>query len=213
MKGAQCILADSTIQELSNVYINMYQNLEMSITDKLTGLYNRLHLHYKMQRVLFGGNVDERKNKKNRIILLFDIDHFKLVNDTFGHIYGDEVILRVAQIVRDKFRPDDWIFRYGGEAFLVILQDIQLHEAHSVIERFRRAIEKLEFPTVGKITISLGYCIFDYAEPEANNIERADKALYYAKENGRNQSHSFEELVKQGLLASPAPVQDDIELF
>jgi len=211
--GVDLNLSELTLKELADVYINMHHSLERSITDNLTGLFNRQHLNDKMHRVLLGENIDARKQKKARIILLFDIDHFKKVNDTFGHIYGDEVILRVAQIAREQFRTEDWIFRYGGEEFLVILQDIELTEAKAVIERFREAIEQLAFPTVGQITISLGYSRLDYSELEARNIERADKALYFAKQHGRNQAHCYEDLISDGLLTEPTPIEDDIELF
>jgi diguanylate cyclase (GGDEF)-like protein len=126
-------------------------------------------------------------------LVMFDIDHFKRVNDTYGHQAGDEVIRTVSKILRDNLRPTDIAGRYGGEEFGVILSNTDSEHAQIFCERVRQEIEKLTVNHEGqdiRFTISLG---ISEAVPELRSykvwLERTDQALYYCKEHGRNQSH------------------------
>ena len=128
-------------------------------------------------------------------VLLFDIDHFKRINDTYGHQAGDVVLQRVADVVGLKLRGSDLLSRYGGEEFAAILPNTDLEEARMVAEKLRQTVESLSLEleeTPVRITISLGVAAFDPAEepsPSSHDlISRADSALYRAKQGGRNRT-------------------------
>ena len=129
---------------------------------------------------------------------MFDIDHFKRINDSFGHLFGDEVLLLFAERMRSCFRAQDKLFRFGGEEFVVMIRHVREDHVRGVFERFRRSIERYDFPQVGQVTCSVGYTRIDPAYTPAELLGRADAALYYAKEHGRNRVDSFDELVMQG---------------
>ncbi len=142
---------------------------------------------------------------------MVDIDHFKLVNDRFGHLYGDEVLILVANILRNSFRSHDRIFRFGGEEFVVLLRSTTLETAHRVFNRFRTAVESYPFPQVGQITVSLGFVSTDTGAP-VEILGKADQALYYAKENGRNRVCYYDDLISSGQLTAKVS-NDEMELF
>lgn len=141
-----------------------------------------------------------------------DIDKFKSINDTYGHLFGDEVLLLVAQLMKKSFRGGDLLFRFGGEEFVIILERASSAGAEIAFERLRAEIEAFKFPQVGSVTISLGYTRIDVQDASATCVERADAALYYGKHHGRNQVRSYEALIAGGGLKAK-PAGDDIELF
>ena len=201
------------LDTILEIYINQYNLLVKSQIDKLTGLHNRQVLQDRAESLNQSQDKAEmRKNTPARVLALIDIDHFKLVNDNFGHLFGDEVLILVANLLKRSFRSDDWLFRYGGEEFLVVLNYVCLEEAAKVIDRFREQVQKYPFPQIGKITVSCGFTTYDSKHDFINTIEHADQALYYAKKNGRNQIHSHEDLIAKGIL-TPPEVSSDIELF
>ena len=122
-------------------------------------------------------------------VLMVDIDHFKRVNDTYGHLVGDEVLRRVARQLGGALRTSDAIVRYGGEEFLLLLADVTLDEALRAAERARSTIEAQTL-YVGdapiQVTVSMGVEVQDPREPLGTTVERADAALYEAKRRGRN---------------------------
>jgi len=146
-------------------------------------------------------------------LAMLDIDHFKRVNDTFGHLIGDEVLLLLARLMRQTFRIHDQLYRFGGEEFVVLMRCPHTEQAHSALERLRHATENYRFSQVGHITVSIGFTQVRHGDSPSSAIERADKAVYYAKEHGRNQVCGFEELLAQGKLASEPENVGDIELF
>jgi len=146
-------------------------------------------------------------------LAMLDIDHFKRVNDTFGHLIGDEVLLLLARLMRQTFRIHDQLYRFGGEEFVVLMRCPHTEQAHSALERLRQATENYRFSQVGHITVSIGFTQVRHGDSPSNAIERADKAVYYAKEHGRNQVCGFEELLAQGKLESAPENVGDIELF
>lgn len=162
--------------------------LELSNTDHLTGLFNRRYLMESLDKEL------QRAVRKQGCLslILLDIDYFKSVNDTFGHVQGDVVLQKVSQQLQKELRGYDIAARYGGEEFIAVLPDASLKEAVFVAERIRGAIEQLKF--VGdishlRLTASLG--VAEFEAPDCNNgvdafIKQADDALYRAKANGRN---------------------------
>jgi diguanylate cyclase (GGDEF)-like protein len=145
-------------------------------------------------------------------LAVLDIDHFKRVNDTYGHLMGDEVLLHFAQCMNHTFRDYDLLFRVGGEEFVVVLRNVDADRAHAVMERFRKVVETHYFPQVGQITASIGVTFIGPHDLPGLVIDRADQALYYVKQHGRNQVAFYEHLVAQGALQQKQ-VESDIELF
>jgi diguanylate cyclase (GGDEF)-like protein len=144
---------------------------------------------------------------------IMDIDHFKLVNDEYGHLYGDEVLLLFSRLMTKSFRHYDLLFRYGGEEFAVVLNHTDLETALAILERFRITIENYNFPQIGTKTISIGVTEISNQTMLSNIIDRADKALYYAKKNGRNQVRCYEKLAAGGLISGDKTTAENIELF
>jgi diguanylate cyclase (GGDEF)-like protein len=127
-----------------------------------------------------------------------DIDHFKEVNDRFGHLHGDEVLVILARILQSSFRKTDLIYRFGGEEFVVIVYVDDRGDAEMTFERLRRSIENHVFPQVGKVTVSIGITEIKDTSIPVELLGRADQALYYAKTHGRNQVAFYEALVAAG---------------
>jgi len=155
---------------------------KMADTDPLTNIYNRRKfsklLEQEIKRV-------ERYDRALSIVML-DIDHFKRVNDTYGHDTGDYVLRRVTEIIKENVRITDALARYGGEEFVIILPETDVRGASRLIERMRKTIEKTSLDSVGIITISAGIAGYIGGDNCKSMITRADKALYLAKEEGRN---------------------------
>ena len=209
------VIDEHYIHTLLSAYNHQVHLLRNKDTDSLTGLYNRQSFDSKLNKLhsnFFG------KNRTNDEIsqfcfALLDIDFFKKVNDKFGHIYGDEVLLIFANIMKKTFRDVDMLFRYGGEEFAVLLHNVNLELADKILNRFRCNIEKFNFPMDNQVTASIGYCEFNNKTPLTSIIEHADKALYYSKENGRNKTSCFEYLIKQNKIKDTVIDEGDVELF
>lgn len=154
--------------------------------------------------------VTDKNHQKSSWIALLDIDHFKRVNDDFGHLYGDEVLLTFSQLMEKCFRYNDFLFRFGGEEFVVILNLTDMNDAENTFDRFRETVANYHFPTVGRITVSIGITHIDSMCMPTTLLDRADKALYYAKENGRNKTVIYE---NTETLIKNASANDNIELF
>ena len=146
-------------------------------------------------------------------LAMLDIDHFKRVNDNFGHLIGDEVLLLLARLMRDTFRFHDQLYRFGGEEFVVLMHCAEEGQAQGALERLRHQTEAHAFPQVGTITVSIGFTEIQAGDTPSAAFERADKAVYYAKEHGRNQVFGYEALIQQGRLAPESEHLGDIELF
>ena len=155
--------------------------------DPLTHLFNRRYLETVMRH-------ETRYSLENGILfgcVMVDIDFFKNVNDTYGHDNGDRVLLQLADILAQQVRAGDFVFRLGGEEFMIVLADVQMPAINIVAEKIRFAVEKFEFKLSNNIpltlTISVGTAIHDGHPDFKNTIKMADEALYVAKESGRNQ--------------------------
>lgn len=157
--------------------------------DSLTKLPNRLSANEKIHIEFISM---KRKNRPYAILML-DIDHFKHVNDTYGHLVGDGVLQMLADALKNSIRADDFACRFGGEEFLILLPDTSIEDAFQVAEKIRTTISALIHPTAGNITISIGVSLA-YADDASEHIaiKRADEALYYAKQYGRNQVKTYQ---------------------
>lgn len=159
---------------------------EFAKVDPMTGLHNRRWLEEMYTREI------SRCNTGNISLTAFmlDIDHFKKVNDTFGHLAGDQVLMAIAHTLTESLRPSDMPVRYGGEEFSVFLPSTSMEDAKIVAERVRSRVEQthiaLPSGAMVHITISIGITERVADDTVAGLIERADKALYHAKQNGRN---------------------------
>jgi len=153
-----------------------------SITDNLTKLYNRV----KLNEVIDEAIVRLIRSNKSLSVIMFDIDHFKLVNDNYGHHIGDEVLKTLAQIILRNVRDTDLVARWGGEEFMILLENTNLEGAIILAKKLRVAIEKYEFEDVSKITCSFGVTEYIKNETASDMFIRVDEALYRAKANGRN---------------------------
>jgi len=159
----------------------------MIVIDELTGVYNKRYFLSRLHNEIL------RARRYNHIISLvvFDIDHFKKLNDTYGHMCGDFILRAIAQILRGQVRAVDAVCRFGGEEFVVICPETGVHETKTIAERIRKEIEIAKFSYHGKeiaVTVSAGVNHFDplKAKSDSTLFSDADKALYVAKNNGRN---------------------------
>ncbi|MBI4667756.1 MAG: diguanylate cyclase [Elusimicrobia bacterium] len=166
------------------------QLLRETITDALTGIYNFRYFQEVMRREL------ERARRYERplSVLIVDIDHFKQYNDAQGHEMGNVILKMAAQMLRETLRAEDTLARYGGEEFVVLLADTKKEQALAAADRLRTAIETAQFPggdkqPLGKVTVSVGGAAYPVdAHTTQALIERADRALYKAKNDGRNRA-------------------------
>ena len=155
---------------------------ELSITDQLTKLYNR----FKIEDV-FKVEIDRSKRYKTSFsVIMLDIDHFKLVNDNFGHDVGDAVLKDMAMILKSIVRVTDIVGRWGGEEFMVIASNTNKESALVLAEKIRKAIETHLFEVIGSKTASFGVSEYREGDTQEDIVKRADNGLYEAKENGRN---------------------------
>jgi len=205
------------MEGILSVYRNYQSLLEYSERDSLTGLLNRKTFDERFARLASAKFAEHQENDrrqsdvKSQWLAVVDIDHFKRVNDVFGHLYGDEVLILVANILRASFRSQDRIFRFGGEEFVILLRATTLTDARMVFDRFRRNVENHSFPQVGQITVSLGFAAITPETPVVI-LGHADQALYHAKDHGRNQICHYDELVEQGLIQLGKQTES-VELF
>lgn len=202
------------ITGIFNVYQNYQSLLDYSERDALTDLYNRKTFDEQFARyscnspsTISGDNASQAQ----QWLAVIDIDHFKQVNDRFGHLYGDEVLILVANVLRSSFRSNDRIFRFGGEEFVVLLRSISLEEARNIFNRFRETVQNHLFPQVGQVTVSIGFVNATSGSP-VEILGQADQALYHAKEHGRNQVCFYDDLVASGDLTIKI-AHDDVEFF
>ncbi|MCF6143730.1 MULTISPECIES: sensor domain-containing diguanylate cyclase [Pseudoalteromonas] len=154
----------------------------LSITDQLTQLANRMRLDQVLDKQI----KHAKRYDSTFSIILLDVDYFKQVNDKYGHIVGDDVLIRIAQTLIEHTRDVDIVGRWGGEEFLIIAPSIEINCVVQLAEKLRVAIESVEFPAVGRKTASFGVAEFQFQDDPNKLVARADEALYEAKRAGRN---------------------------
>ncbi|HEX5344484.1 MAG TPA: GGDEF domain-containing protein [Duganella sp.] len=200
------------IAAIVSVYRNFQNLLDYSERDSLTGLLNRKTFDDQLAKMLAActdqdsvtlpGEPERRHHseEEKQWLAVVDVDHFKHVNDRFGHLYGDEVLILIANLLTSSFRAQDRVFRFGGEEFVVLLRSATLENAKKIIERFRMNVAAHDFPQVGKVTVSVGFVSISALEAPVIILGHADQALYYAKSHGRNLVCHYDELVSGGKL-------------
>ena len=212
---------------LLSIYRNHLKILDYSEYDELTGLLNRKTFDGSLaQLVRADGPPADGQSSIGRIgarrppnpamrawLAVIDIDFFKRINDRFGHLYGDEVLILLAGLMRSSFRDADRLFRCGGEEFVIILAPTEPANALEVLERFRNIVEAFDFPQVGNVTVSIGYTCVSAGDNGLTAFGRADEALYVAKHEGRNRVLGYEKLVDGGVLLNKALIGADVEMF
>lgn len=202
------------VDGLLKIYRNQISLLDYSERDSLTGLLNRKTFDEQFLKCL-DTMVDNRQGAEGSPtwwLGVIDVDHFKRVNDTFGHLIGDEVLLLVARILRTAFHHSEYLYRFGGEEFIVLLRAEHDDEAHLACDFFRQQLSAFAFPQVGHVTASVGFTRLRLMDNASGSVDRADRAVYHAKHSGRNQVHSYEALVKAGVLEE-VNNSGEIELF
>ena len=163
--------------------ITLEKELEkLATTDKLTGISNRLKFDQQLQH-----EIERAKRYKiNLSLIMFDVDNFKMVNDTYGHIAGDHALKMIANLADKNKRSVDILARWGGEEFIILQSDSNNDAAIILAERIRENIENYKFEKTGKITSSFGVTHFKENDDADSFIKRADEALYKAKKTGKN---------------------------
>ena len=196
-KGPNYYWVEATVEPLFDAqgersgYIQIRQDVtsqkrleELWMTDHLTGLHNRQSIDQlwerEIQRSVRYGDVFS--------IVLIDIDHFKRVNDNYGHLVGDELLFQFAQLLREVSRDTDHIGRWGGEEFIVLIPNTNLSSAVLMAEKIRESIDSFSFTTEGRITVSIGIATYRNGMNQDDLFSVADAALYRAKAQGRNRA-------------------------
>lgn len=208
------------IETLLKVFDNFQRLLDSSQRDALTGLLNRQTFDTTFMAASLPRTVgisEEHEDRRRLVgdtwwLGVLDIDHFKQVNDRFGHLIGDEVLVLVARIMRQTFRHYDRLFRFGGEEFVVMLRCVEGEGAMAAFERMRHNMEHYAFPQVGQVTISIGMTQVLGSDTPSAAFARADDAVYEAKRQGRNRVLNHEALVAEGAVAETRH-EGDVELF
>lgn len=203
------------------VYRNFQSLLDYSERDTLTGLLNRKTFDETFLKVMMtprpaaASTTDQRRANPGDPywVGMIDIDFFKSVNDTYGHLIGDEVLLLQSRLMRSSFRFNDQLYRFGGEEFVVLMRYAAAADAAKVFERLRSNTANYVFPQVGRITISIGFTEVREGDSPSTTLGRADQAVYYAKSHGRNQVHSYADLVERGEIVLTEQKVGEVDLF
>jgi diguanylate cyclase (GGDEF)-like protein len=195
---------------LMPVIARYFERLVDAESDALTRLSNRRVFYTQVS----AGLQRWPRGPQPYFLAVLDIDHFKQVNDRYGHLYGDEILIHFARLMRRTFRAGDLLFRFGGEEFVAVYGVDREESGEAPLERFRRATADYRFPKVEGVTASIGFTpVGDGSLPPTTLIDRADQALYYAKTHGRNRVCAYEALVAAGEVAAPASSQSEATLF
>jgi len=212
------------LESLIRIYQNFVSVLVDNQRDTLTGLLNRKIFDDSIMKL-----IDLRKRKISDDIIenerrspagsdrfwlgIFDIDNFKKINDTYGHVFGDEILILIGWLIKGVFRASDLKFRFGGEEFITVVRAENADSALYIFERFRKSVENYRFPQIGTVTVSIGIVEITGEETTPVFVGHADKALYYAKNNGKNMTCLYNDLVEKGLIEPGNVRKGDILIF
>ena len=209
------------------IFTNVLSLLDYSEIDTLTGLLNRKTFDRHLMRILYSLSSDDDCNIKalrlprrrhartafvDHWLAVVDVDHFKCVNDNFGHLIGDEMLLLIATLMKASFRAHDQLFRFGGEEFVALLTPTEEFNAHAIFERFRAEVEAFNFPQAGRLTVSIGYVRVKRHTQPSLVLEHADGALYWAKAQGRNRVVKYDAAIAAAS-NQPKESSSEVEYF
>ena len=189
MQNLQSELSASK-QQVEKLHKELQSARGEALTDPLTGILNRRGFETIAKQTF----ADQTKLDKGLCLLMLDIDHFKKINDTYGHLFGDKVIRAIAETLKSKVRGEDSVARLGGEEFAVMLPETDISGARIVAEHIRQSIERGKIrrldtqEQIGGITISIGVAVHSNGVSIVNLLDQADKALYVSKNTGRNRT-------------------------
>lgn len=158
----------------------------ISNTDNLTGLNNRRRLQEELDQLI--------SRREDFSLIMLDIDYFKRINDSYGHPIGDEVLIKVGEILTGFSRPGQLVGRLGGEEFLMFLPGILKDQAIKIANKLCLLYENSQWPVIGRLTVSLGIATYRLEDTSSTIVKRADQALYYAKEKGRNRIYHYDDI-------------------
>jgi len=163
--------------------------IHSAITDKLTGLYNRRYFDYFLDLEIKRSS----RQKASLALLMIDIDNFKPINDTFGHLFGDSILNKLGELLKAKTRETEMVARYGGDEFAIVMSNTGLTEAVQIAERIRQSIQAFSFGTKNSLaTVSIGIAMYPLDANSLNElIEKSDNSLYKAKHGGKNRVHAY----------------------
>ncbi len=166
----------------SNINYSYHKIEKLATTDSLTGIFNRFQIMKLLEMEV------ERAKRYQKVfsIVLFDIDNFKQINDTYGHQKGDEVLKKIAKLFKENLRKTDYFGRFGGEEFIIIVPEATTKEAYLLAEKLRKLLEKSKFDDIGSITASFGISQYSPEKSITKLLKEADDALYSAKREGKN---------------------------
>lgn len=214
--------AQRIVCSILNVYRNFESLLDYSERDTLTGLLNRKTFDETFLKIVTSTPkkapvaADERRALDADApywVGMIDIDFFKSVNDRYGHLIGDEVLLLQSRLMRSSFRYYDRLYRFGGEEFVVLMRCISEADAASVFERLRRNTAAYVFPQAGQVTISVGFTQVKPGDSPSAALGRADQSVYYAKGHGRNQVCGYADLLARGEIRDMSQQVGEVDLF
>ena len=205
--------ATALVRDVLQIIKNQLILLDYGELDTLTGLLNRktFESHFEKLRQRLSRYTPSAAMEPSWVALV-DIDHFKSINDRYGHLFGDEVLLLTSRLMQHTFRGSDQLFRFGGEEFVIVLEQATEAGARIAFERLRSTMEAYVFPQVVRVTVSIGFTRVGPSDLPTTCVERADGALYFAKNHGRNGVRYYEELLSAGELTGKVE-NGDVELF
>lgn len=215
--------AHRIVDSVLHVYRNFETLLDYSERDMLTGLLNRKTFDDAFLKIAMGKasaptpHPHERRRSSQPqdpyFVAMIDIDFFKSVNDRFGHLIGDEVLLLQSRLMRNSFRHQDRLYRFGGEEFVVLMRCADSAGAACAVERLRANTASYVFPQAGHVTVSIGFTQVRPGDSPSAALGRADLAVYFAKGHGRNQAQQYEDLVARGLIVATGEQVGEVDLF
>ncbi|WP_438971169.1 GGDEF domain-containing protein [Methylophaga sp.] len=167
-----------------------------SITDPLTGIFNRLHVETELHNAL----QQLQRYQRNTGIIIIDIDHFKSINDKYGHNTGAQVLVTFAKILLENSRSTDMVCRWGGEEFLIICPGLDVSDSRTYADKLMSKVRESSYPITEPVTASMGVALLKPTQSVFDAVHEADKALYLAKASGRDQIFTAEDTAS---MASP----------
>lgn len=206
--------SERMVTSILDLYDNFLTLVIENTQDPLTRLYNRGAFDIDLPGILLEMNKKPERRKvprpgqKRNFLAMFDLDHFKRINDSYGHLYGDEVILIFSSLLSETLGERDKIYRYGGEEFAAIVDHVSVEEMQKLMDEVRQTVEQYDFPQVGRVTVSVGVAELKDNSLPSTLLDCADQALYYSKEMGRNRVTYYDDI--HTTESEPASASEDV---